>query len=154
MVPINCFSMLQKKNLIYADVSHKYQQILERIEKLQENDGRSFKENTIPFLTISQDRMKLAPRTRNTRLLSEEEELQEFIDYLKKDIKEPFLRDVLIELKSGVAADDPFFLAHSVFNVSARHTQEEQLQMVKILIMFHSFRQSSTFEGRKILQGL
>ena len=77
MVPINRFSIfLQKKTLIYEDISHKLQQLLERIEKLQRNDGSFFKENT--------DRMELARRTRNARLLSEEQELQEFIDDLKK----------------------------------------------------------------------
>ena len=77
MVPINRFSIfLQKKTLIYEDISHKFQQLLERIEKLQRNDGSFFKENT--------DSMELARRTRNARLLSEEQELQEFIDDLKK----------------------------------------------------------------------
>ena len=141
MVPINRFSIfLQKKTLIYEDISHKFQQLLERIEKLQRNDGSFFKENT--------DRMELARRTRNARLLSEEQELQEFIDDLKKNIKEPFLRDVLIELKSAVTVDDPIFLAYDVFNIFARHT-EEQLHMVNTLTMFYSSQQSSCFEGRK-----
>ena len=81
LVPINRFSMfLQKKILIYVDISRKFQQLLERIEKLQRNDGSFFKENAVPFLTISQNHMGLAWRIRNTRLLSEEEELQEFND--------------------------------------------------------------------------
>ena len=81
LVPINRFSMfLQKKILIYVDISRKFQQLLERIEKLQRNDGSFFKENAVPFLAISQNHMWLAWRIRNTRLLSEEEELQEFSD--------------------------------------------------------------------------
>ena len=71
LVPINRFSMfLQRKTLIYADISHKFQQLLERIENLQGNDGGFFKENAIQFLTISQNRMELAQRTKNARLLS------------------------------------------------------------------------------------
>ena len=55
--------------------------------------------------------MKLAPRTRNARLLSEEEELfeEKLIDHLKKDTKEPFLKDVLIKFKSDIGIDSPFF---------------------------------------------
>ena len=49
LVPI----FLQKKTLIYADISRKFQQILERIEKLKRNDGSFFKENAVPFLTVS-----------------------------------------------------------------------------------------------------
>ena len=105
----------------------------------------SLKKTAIPFLTISLNCIKLVPITRNKRLCREEEELQAFIDYLNTDTKEPFLRNVLIELKSGVAVDDPFFLAYNVFNISAIHTQEEQLQMVNILIIFHVFQQSFTF---------
>ena len=42
LVPINHFSMfLQKKTLIYADISCKSQQLLEIIKKLQGNDGSS-----------------------------------------------------------------------------------------------------------------
>ena len=42
LVPINHFSMfLQKKTLIYADISRKSQQLLEIIKKLQGNDGSS-----------------------------------------------------------------------------------------------------------------
>ena len=58
--------------------------------------------------------MELARRTRNTRLLSEELELQDFIDDFKKNIKKTFLRDVLIELKGAVTVDDPNFLAFDV----------------------------------------
>ena len=48
LVQINHFSLfLQKKNLTYTDVSRRFQQLLERIEKLQGNDGSFFKENTI-----------------------------------------------------------------------------------------------------------
>ena len=61
LVPINCFSMfLQRKTLIYADISHKFQQLLERIEKLRGNDGSFFKESAFPFLTISQNCVELA----------------------------------------------------------------------------------------------
>ena len=85
LVPVNRFSMfLQKKILISAGISCKFQQLLERIEKLQENDGNVFKENAVPCLTIFRNCMELAQRTRNTRLLSEEQELREFIDDLKK----------------------------------------------------------------------
>ena len=94
--------------------------------------------------------MELAQRKRNTRLLSEEQELQELIDDLKKKhIKEPFLRDILIKLKSAVTIDNPIFLAYDVFNISARHTEEEQLQMVNMLTMFYGSQQSSSFESRK-----
>ena len=42
LVPINHFPMfLQKKTLIYADISRKSQQLLEIIKKLQGNDGSS-----------------------------------------------------------------------------------------------------------------
>ena len=138
LVPINRFSMfLQKKILIYVDISRKFQQLLERIEKLQRNDGSFFKENAVPFLTISQNHMGLAWRIRNTRLLSEEEELQEFNDdFFLKKIKEPFPRDAPIELKSIFTVDDPIFLVYDVFNISARYTEEEQLQMVNTLTMF------------------
>ena len=102
LVPNNRFFMfLQRKTLIYADISHK------------------------------------------------EQELQEFIDDLKKNIKEPFLRDALIELKSVVTVDDPIFLADDAFNISARHTEEEQFQMVNTLTMFYGSQQSFSFEGRK-----
>ena len=131
------------------DISHKFQQLLERIKKLQRNDGSFFKENVVPFLTISRNHMELVHRTRSTRLLSEEQELQEFIDDLKKNIKEPFLRDVLIELKSAVTVDNPIFLKYDALNISARHTEEEQLQMVYPLTMFYSSQQSSSLEGRK-----
>ena len=50
LVPIHHFStFLQNKTLIYADISHKFHQLLERIEKLQGNDGSFFKENAVPF---------------------------------------------------------------------------------------------------------
>ena len=68
---------------------------------------------------------------------------------LKKNIKEPFLRDILIKLKSAVTIDNPIFLAYDVFNISARHTEEEQLQMVNMLTMFYGSQQSSSFESRK-----
>ena len=43
LVQINHFSLfLQKKKIIYTDVSRKFQQLLERIEKLQGNDGSFF----------------------------------------------------------------------------------------------------------------
>ena len=93
--------------------------------------------------------MELAQRKSNTRLLSEEQELQELIDDFKKNIKEPFLRDILIKLKSAVTIDNPIFLAYDVFNISARHTEEEQLQMVNMLTMFYGSQQSSSFESRK-----
>ena len=48
LVQINHFSLfLQKKKIIYMDVSRKFQQLLERIEKLQGNDESFFKKNTI-----------------------------------------------------------------------------------------------------------
>ena len=68
---------------------------------------------------------------------------------LKKNIKEPFLREVMIELKSAVTADDLIFLAYDVCNISARHTEEEQLIMVNTLKMFYGSQQSPSFEGRK-----
>ena len=50
LVPINRFSVfLQKKTLIYADISRKFQQLLERIKVLQRIDGNFFKENAVPF---------------------------------------------------------------------------------------------------------
>ena len=64
-------------------------------------------------------------------------------------LKTTLLRDVLIKLKSVVTVDDPVFLAYNVFNISARHTEQEQLQMVNTLTMFYGFPQSSCFEGRK-----
>ena len=92
--------------------------------------------------------MELARRTRNTRLLSEELELQDSIDDFKKNIKKTFLRDVLIELKSAVTVDDPNFLAYDVL-IFLLDTQDEQLQMVNTLTMFYGSQQSSFFEGRK-----
>ena len=40
LVPINRFSMfLQNKNLIYGDIRRKFNQLLEKIEQLQTDDG-------------------------------------------------------------------------------------------------------------------
>ena len=61
LVTINTFSMfLQRKTLINVDVSRKFQQLTERIENLQRNDGILFKENAVPFLTIFRNHMELA----------------------------------------------------------------------------------------------
>ena len=145
LVPINRFSMfLQKKTLIYADISRKFQQLPERIEKLEWNDESFFKENAVPSvqnLHKEQEIQDYSVKKKNYR--------SSLMIFLKKNIKQLFLRDILIKLKSAVTVDSSIFLAYDVFNISARHTEEEQLHMVNTLTMFYGFQQSSTFKGRK-----
>ena len=62
-------------------------------------------------------------------------------------MKEPFLRDVLVELKKQITIDDPIFQAFDVFNVADSHSQVEKLEMINTLKMFYGSEQSSSFEG-------
>ena len=62
-------------------------------------------------------------------------------------MKEPFLRDVLVELKKQITIDDPIFQAFDVFNVADSHSQEEKLEMINTLKTFYASEQPSSFEG-------
>ena len=64
LVPINQFSMfLQKKNLIYVEIGCKFNQLLQSIEKVVNDDGSLFKEHAMEFLKTSRDCLELARRT-------------------------------------------------------------------------------------------
>ena len=148
LVPINRFSMfLQKKNLTNVEISCKFNQLLPSIEKVVNDDGSLFKEHAMEFLKTSQDCLELVRRTRGSRLLDKDEDLQQYINVFKTNVKEPFLRDVLVELKKQITIDDPIFQEFDVFNVADSHSQEEKLEMINMLKMFYGSQQSSSFEG-------
>ena len=90
---------LKKKNLIYIEIGCKFNQLLQSIEKVVNDDGSLFKEHAMEFLKTSRDCLELARRTRGSRLLDENEDLQQYINVSKTNLRKPFLRDVLVELK-------------------------------------------------------
>ena len=58
LVHVNRFSRyLQTHNLIFATLVHKFSKLVESTQYLAENDGPSFSEHPVQFLTVAKERM-------------------------------------------------------------------------------------------------
>ena len=62
---------LQTKNLIFATVARKFQQLLKSLEDITNNNGPNFNAHAEHFLAISQDRAALARQLRGSEFIEE-----------------------------------------------------------------------------------
>ena len=75
LVHVNRFSWyLQTRNLIFATLVRKFSKLVESMQHLAENNGPSFSEHAVQFLTVSKERMALARRLRGREDILEEDE--------------------------------------------------------------------------------
>ena len=144
---VNRFSRyLQTRNLIFGTVTRKFTQLKDALHHLSIVDGPSSQEHALPFLEISRERMGLARRLRGDNLVSAEEILQDRIDEFNRNIKTPYMADLISELDQAMGLNDPVLLAYDVFNVSTTFTQEERYGFIKTLGNFYGETKSSTFQ--------
>ena len=99
LVHVNRFSWyLQTHNLIFATLAWKFSKLIESLQNLAENDGPSFSEHAIQFLSISKERMVLAHRLHCCDLLKKDEVVQDFINHVPQQVKLLFMIALIEEL--------------------------------------------------------
>ena len=148
LVHINRFSVfLQKKNLIYADISSKLERLKESIKELVDEDGPLFNQFAREYLHISHERMELARRLRGNELTDNEVEINRVLNSFDQEIKKLFLREVLREVEVAIQVNDPVFLAFDIFNPNAKLSKVEIKEKVNRLIKFYGESKDSKFGG-------
>lgn len=146
---INRFSLfLQRKNLIFSEISCKFTRLKRSIDQLKTTDGLLFQKHSIQFLKISRERMELARKLRGNNLIDilDDSEFDERIKKFSRTLKIPFLEAVLEELVLAFKTTDPIYLAFDVFNVaSSEFDLEQKIECINVLKDFYGEPQQSTF---------
>ena len=147
LMHINKFSKyLQKKNLIFATIRHKFVQLREAVLAMKDMEGPSFKENAMQFLRMSHQRMELPCQLQDNNLLGQEETIEERTAHFNLEIKKPFSTELIQELDQALQLDDPIFLTFDVFNITFTFTDTERFDKMKVLLEFYGTPKSSTFK--------
>ena len=122
LVQVNWFSRnLQTRNLIFATLARKFVKLVESMQHLAENDGPSFSEHAVQFLTVAKERMALASRLRGREDVLEEDEADR-VNRFHQQVKALFMTSLIEELQNALQINDPVFLAFDVFNVTKNYS--------------------------------
>ena len=141
---------LQTRNLIFGTVARKFAQLKDLLHELSITNGPCFQDHALNFLKISEERMALGRRLRNNDLIDPDESLNERISKFIREIKTPFMAQLITELDTALQLNDPVFLAFDVFNVTTTFTENIRIQNIKVLSNFYGSAQSSKLKGDTI----
>ena len=143
LVHVNRFSRyLQTRNLIFATLARKFGKLVESMQHLAENDGPSFSEHAVQFLTVAKERMALARRLRGREDVLEEDEADR-INRFRQQVKAPFMTALIEELQNALQINDPVFLAFDVFNVTTKYSFQERIEHVNVLAKYYGSSKTS-----------
>ena len=143
LVHVNQFSQyLQTRNMIFAMLMPKFGRLVESMQHLAENDGPSFSEHAVQFLTVAKERMALARRLRGREDVLEEDEADR-INCLHQQIKAPFMNALIEELQNALQINDPVFLAFDVLNVTTKYSFQERIEHINILAKYYGSSKTS-----------
>ena len=113
----------------------KFSNLVESMQHLAENDGPSFSEHAVQFLTVAKERMASAHRLRGREDVLEEDKADR-INRFRQQVKAPFMTALIKELQNALQINDPVFLAFDVFNVTTKYSFQERIKHVKVLWKF------------------
>ena len=143
LVHVNRFSWyLQTCNLIFATLARKFSKLVESMQHLAENNGPSFSEHAVQFLTVAKERMALAHRLRGREDVIEEDEA-DLINCFRQQVKAPFMTTLIEELQNALQINDPVFLAFDVFNVTTKYSFQERIEHVNVLAKYYGSSKTS-----------
>ena len=109
---------------------------------MAENDGPSFSEQTVQFLTVAKERMALARRLHGREDVLEEDEA-DCINCFRQQVKAPFMTALIEELQNALQINDPVFLAFDVFNVTKECSFQERIEHINILAKYYGSSKTS-----------
>ena len=109
---------------------------------MAENDGPSFGEQTVQFLTVAKERMALARRLHGREDVLEEDEA-DCINCFRQQVKAPFMTALIEELQNALQINDPVFLAFDVFNVTKECSFQERIEHINILAKYYGSSKTS-----------
>ena len=136
LVHVNRFSWyLQTRNLIFAMLVRKFSKLVESMQHLAENNGPSFSEHAVQFLTVSKERMALARRLHGREDILEDE--ADRINRFRQQVKALFMTALIEELQNALQINDPVFLAFDVFNVTTKYSFQEKIEHNKVLTKYY-----------------
>ena len=143
LVHVNRFSWyLQTRNLIFAMLARKFGKLVESMQHLAENDGPSFSEHAVQFLTVAKERMALAHRLCGREDVLEEDEADR-INRFRQQVKALFMTALIEELQNALQINDPVFLAFDVFNVTTKYSFQERIEHNKVLTKYYGSSETS-----------
>ena len=143
LVHVNQFSQyLQTRNMIFAMLMPKFGRLVESMQHLAENDGPSFSEHAVQFLTVAKERMALACRLHGREEVQEEDEA-DHINCFRQQVKALFITALMEELQNTLQINDPVFLAFDVFNVTIKYSFQERIEHINILAKYYGSSKTS-----------
>ena len=110
-------------------------------QHLAENDGPSFSEHAVQFLTVTKERMALVHRLYGREEVREEDKANH-INCFCQQVKASFMTALIEELQNALQINDPVFLAFDVFNVTTKYSFQERIEHIKVLAKY--YRSSKT----------
>ena len=129
------FRYIQTCNLIFAT-------LVESMQHLAENDGPSFSEHAVQFLTVAKERMALARRLRGREDVLEEDEAYR-VNRFRQQVKAPFMTALIEELQNALLINDSVFLAFNVFNVTTKYSFQERIEHVNVFAKYYGSSKTS-----------
>ena len=143
LVHVNRFSWyLQTSYLIFATLARKFGKLVESMQHLAENDGPSFSEHAVQFLTVTKERMALAHRLYGREEVREEDKANH-INCFCQQVKASFMTALIEELQNALQINDPVFLAFNVFNVTTKFSFQERIEHIDVLAKYYGSSKTS-----------
>ena len=109
---------------------------------MAENNGPSFSEQTVQFLTVAKERMALARRLHGREDVLEEDEA-DCINCFRQQVKAPFMTALIEELQNALLINDSVFLAFNVFNVTTKYSFQERIEHVNVFAKYYGSSKTS-----------
>ena len=128
--------------MIFATLACKFSKLVESMQHLAQNDGPSFSEHAVQFLTAAKERMALVHRLCGREDILEEDEADR-INHFQQQVKALFLTALIEELQNALQINDPVFLAFNVLNVTTKYSFQERIENVNVLAMYYGSSKTS-----------